>query len=229
MQTVATMMMCILQIHTLFEWLVDPCIAFVRRNCRELVITADINLPVSLMNLFSSLLDCFKPNAGGEPPVSAPAITHCAYASLSIDVQLNYRFWAAWNNTWLPIRLTPKGVVFFFHFSLTTGYSACALRCNEAINMNASHACQPLSQHLSLWPMLVYCLHALQCKQLSRLTTIVTICLAVTWNAAIRMSIFSRVTVISVSCEQSCDLTVDFHDSLWVCSRKISELIKVDG
>ncbi|KAA6419936.1 MAG: dynein heavy chain axonemal [Trebouxia sp. A1-2] len=55
--------------HTLFEWLVDPCIAFVRRNCRELVTTADINLPVSLMNLFSSLLDRFKPNAAGEPPV----------------------------------------------------------------------------------------------------------------------------------------------------------------
>ncbi len=59
-----------MQIHTLFEWLVDPCIAFIRRNCREVVTTADINLPVSLMNLFSSLLDSFKPNAAGEPPVS---------------------------------------------------------------------------------------------------------------------------------------------------------------
>ena len=47
----------------------DPCIAFVRRNCREVVTTADINLPVSLMNLFSSLLDGFRPNAAGEPPV----------------------------------------------------------------------------------------------------------------------------------------------------------------
>ena len=64
------------QVHILFEWLVDPCIAFVRRNCRELVTTADINLPVSLMSLFSSLLDCFKPNAAGEPPVRALAITH---------------------------------------------------------------------------------------------------------------------------------------------------------
>lgn len=53
----------------LFEWLVDPCIAFVRRNCREVVTTADINLPVSLMNLFSSLLDSFRPNAAGDPPV----------------------------------------------------------------------------------------------------------------------------------------------------------------
>ena len=80
------MVMCALQIHTLFEWLVDPCIAFVRRNCREVVTTADINLPVSLMNLFSSLLDCFKPNAAEEPPVRAPAITHFTAACLQIDV-----------------------------------------------------------------------------------------------------------------------------------------------
>ena len=58
-----------LQILALFEWLVDPCIAFVRRNCREVVTTADINLPVSLMNLFSSLLGGFRPNAAGETPV----------------------------------------------------------------------------------------------------------------------------------------------------------------
>lgn len=81
--------MCILQIHTLFEWLVDPCIAFVRRNCRELVTTADINLPVSLMNLFSSLLDCFKPNAAGEPPVRTPAITHCIDAILIASVYIH--------------------------------------------------------------------------------------------------------------------------------------------
>jgi len=79
-QTKAIILMCITQIHTLFEWLVDPCIAFERRNCRELVTTADINLPVSLMNLFSSLLDRFKPNAAGEPPVRPPAITHCFVA-----------------------------------------------------------------------------------------------------------------------------------------------------
>ncbi|KAL3161683.1 hypothetical protein ABBQ38_008782 [Trebouxia sp. C0009 RCD-2024] len=55
-------------IFAIFEWLVDPCIAFVRRNCREVVTTADVNLPVSLMNLFSSLLGSFRPNAAGEAP-----------------------------------------------------------------------------------------------------------------------------------------------------------------
>ena len=59
-----------MQIHALFEWLVDPCMAFVRRNCKEVVPTSDVNLPVSLMNLFSSLLDGFRPDASGQPPVS---------------------------------------------------------------------------------------------------------------------------------------------------------------
>lgn len=61
-----------MQIRALFDWLVDPCIAFVRRNCKEVVPTADVNLPVSLMNLFSSLLDGFRPDAAGQPPVSNP-------------------------------------------------------------------------------------------------------------------------------------------------------------
>ena len=79
---------CVLQIFALFEWLVDPCIAFVRRNCREVVTTADINLPVSLMNLFSSQLDSFRPNAADEPQVcSVPnsaaksAVTHAYIAA----------------------------------------------------------------------------------------------------------------------------------------------------
>ncbi|KAF6265404.1 dynein heavy chain 6 [Scenedesmus sp. NREL 46B-D3] len=45
------------RLHLLFEWLVDPCVAFVRKHCKELLPTADINLPVSLMNLLWSQLD----------------------------------------------------------------------------------------------------------------------------------------------------------------------------
>ena len=85
-----------MQIHMLFEWLVDPCIAFVRRNCREVVATADINLPVSLMNLFSSLLDSFKPNTAGEPPVWMTCFTYpdiqarCTPASLLRSAAVRY-------------------------------------------------------------------------------------------------------------------------------------------
>ncbi|GFR44543.1 hypothetical protein Agub_g5814 [Astrephomene gubernaculifera] len=42
---------------TLSEWLVDPCVAFVRKNCRELVPTADISLPHSLMHIMTSMMD----------------------------------------------------------------------------------------------------------------------------------------------------------------------------
>lgn len=48
------------RISILFDWLVDPCMAFVRKNCRELVPTSDINLPVSLMNMMWSLMDEFR-------------------------------------------------------------------------------------------------------------------------------------------------------------------------
>ena len=71
-----------MQIFSLFEWLVDPCIAFVRRNCREVVTTADINLPVSLMNLFSSQLDSFRPTAANEPLVHSRPINPLRFTIL---------------------------------------------------------------------------------------------------------------------------------------------------
>lgn len=38
----------------------DPCLAFVRKNCKEIVPTSDINLPVSLLNTLWSLMDEFR-------------------------------------------------------------------------------------------------------------------------------------------------------------------------
>jgi len=43
-----------------FAWLVEPCLRFVRKNCKELVPTSDINLPVALMNIFESMIDEFR-------------------------------------------------------------------------------------------------------------------------------------------------------------------------
>jgi len=43
--------------EALFEWLVDPCQRFVRKYCKELVPTSDINLPQSLMRLVQAQLD----------------------------------------------------------------------------------------------------------------------------------------------------------------------------
>ena len=48
------------RIEELFTWLVKPCMAFVRKNCKELIPTSDINLPVALMNIFDSMIDEFR-------------------------------------------------------------------------------------------------------------------------------------------------------------------------
>lgn len=39
------------RIETMFMWMVNPCIKFIRRNCKELIPTADVNLPFALMNI----------------------------------------------------------------------------------------------------------------------------------------------------------------------------------
>lgn len=47
-------------ITDLAEWLFDPVIAFIRRNCTEVMPTADINLVDSCLRLFDSCLDEFR-------------------------------------------------------------------------------------------------------------------------------------------------------------------------
>ena len=48
------------RLEELFTWLVKPCMAFVRKNCKELIPTSDINLPFALMNIFDSMIDEFR-------------------------------------------------------------------------------------------------------------------------------------------------------------------------
>ena len=48
------------RLEELFAWLVEPCLRFVRKNCKELIPTSDVNLPVSLMNIFESMIDEFR-------------------------------------------------------------------------------------------------------------------------------------------------------------------------
>eukprot|EP00899_Mesostigma_viride_P002516 jgi/Mesvir1/12265/Mv00478-RA.2 len=61
-------------ILSLFNWLVNPCLRFIRRECSELISTADINLPQSLMNIFDSLIDAYRaPPAGTTPPAAGHA------------------------------------------------------------------------------------------------------------------------------------------------------------
>ncbi|KAI9354083.1 dynein heavy chain and region D6 of dynein motor-domain-containing protein [Zopfochytrium polystomum] len=50
-------------IEALFDWIVPPCLQFVRVECREFVTTSEINMAVALMNLMSCQIDEFS---GGE-------------------------------------------------------------------------------------------------------------------------------------------------------------------
>ena len=47
-------------IRDLFDWLVDPCLDFVRHECQLFVNTSDIHLTVSLMRLYSCLMEEIK-------------------------------------------------------------------------------------------------------------------------------------------------------------------------
>ena len=44
-------------VNDLFEWMVDPCLEFLRFNCKFQLATSPIHLSYSLMRLYSSLMD----------------------------------------------------------------------------------------------------------------------------------------------------------------------------
>lgn len=46
-------------IHCLFDWVLPPCLSFVKTDCREFVATSSTDMAVSLMTLFSCQLDEF--------------------------------------------------------------------------------------------------------------------------------------------------------------------------
>lgn len=48
-------------VEALLDWLVEPCVQFVKKYCKELVPTASINLVQSLLGMYETLLDEFKP------------------------------------------------------------------------------------------------------------------------------------------------------------------------
>ncbi|KAI3380917.1 hypothetical protein SNEBB_002522 [Seison nebaliae] len=46
-------------IETLFEWLVDPCLLFIRKECQQLLETSDIHLVKMMMTLMKCMMDEF--------------------------------------------------------------------------------------------------------------------------------------------------------------------------
>ena len=46
-------------IRTMFNWLVQPCLDFIRHNCKRFLVTSALHLVHSLINLYTCLLDEF--------------------------------------------------------------------------------------------------------------------------------------------------------------------------
>uniref|UniRef100_A0A8C5QWI6 Dynein axonemal heavy chain 3 n=3 Tax=Leptobrachium TaxID=161697 RepID=A0A8C5QWI6_9ANUR len=63
-------------INDMFNWLVQPCLDFIRHECKFLVHTSPIHLTYSTMRLFSCLLDEIKSSGeDGKEPMSNQQIT----------------------------------------------------------------------------------------------------------------------------------------------------------
>lgn len=59
----------LVHIRQLFEWVLPPCLRFVRKSVKEIQPSLDTSLAQACMRLFSSLLDEFRPSGADEAPV----------------------------------------------------------------------------------------------------------------------------------------------------------------
>ena len=71
------------RIDALLLWLVEPCVRFVRRECKEINPTSDINLPVSCMNMLVALAErrADGKDVGGDKDGAEPE----ALSALQVD------------------------------------------------------------------------------------------------------------------------------------------------
>ena len=54
-------------IRDLFNWLVQPCLDFIRHECKLFIITSELHLVHSLLNLFTCVMDDFITSLEGDP------------------------------------------------------------------------------------------------------------------------------------------------------------------
>ena len=55
-------------VQDLFDWLVEPTLDYVRRNCKTFVTTSDMHLVQTLMRLYTSLMDEIIEAINAAPP-----------------------------------------------------------------------------------------------------------------------------------------------------------------
>lgn len=54
-------------LRDLIDWLVQPCLDFIRHECKLFVTTSPIHLVHSLLNLYTCVLDDFITSQEGDP------------------------------------------------------------------------------------------------------------------------------------------------------------------
>lgn len=87
-------------VNDLFDWLIDPCLEFIKFNCKFQIQTSLIHLVTSMMRLFTCLLDeiaGINPTPGVELSAQAVITNHfiiffletfCNVFSLCVDIAL---------------------------------------------------------------------------------------------------------------------------------------------
>ena len=63
-------------IRDLFDWLVQPCLDFVRLECKLFITTSPLHLVHSLLNLYTCILDDFLTALEGDP-ISQKQVLKC--------------------------------------------------------------------------------------------------------------------------------------------------------
>ncbi len=61
-------------VKILFSWLVQPCLDFIRHECKLFVTTSPLHLVHSLLNLYTCLLDDFITESAGTPIAQTQSI-----------------------------------------------------------------------------------------------------------------------------------------------------------
>ncbi|XP_033740540.1 dynein heavy chain 3, axonemal-like isoform X1 [Pecten maximus] len=78
-------------VNDLFEWLIEPCLYFINKNCKLFLQTSDMHLVQSLMRLYTCLLDEVADSVN-NPPVEGEEVTRDILSNQQITLWLQGLF-----------------------------------------------------------------------------------------------------------------------------------------